>query len=74
MLCGKWKFVISASTALILTPGVMKICVKPLPGWTTPSSVATVYSVRTLVVPTQTIRPPRARAALIFSACSGVTS
>ena len=57
----------SASTALIFTPGVMKIWVKPLPGCTMPSSVETVSSVRTLVVPTQTMRPPRARAALIGS-------
>ena len=58
VLCGRWKLVMSASTALIFTPGVMKIWVKPLPGCTMPSSVETVSSVRTLVVPTQTIRWP----------------
>ena len=40
----------------------------------TPSSVEALSSVRTLVVPTATTRPPAARAALMAAAASGVTS
>ena len=73
VLCGRWKLVISASTALIRTPGLMKIDVSPEPGWMIPSSSATVSIVRTDVVPTQISRPPARRAPLSASAASRVT-
>ena len=60
---GRWKFVISASTALKWKPGVMKICVHAFLATTSPVSCAEDSSVRTLVVPTATTRCPAAFAA-----------
>ena len=52
---GRWKLVIMASMILNSNPGVMKSLVQPLLAISWPLAPA-VSSVRTLVVPTATIR------------------
>ena len=59
----------SASTTRKRKPGVMKMSVSPL-AW---PLAAQLSSVRTLVVPTATTRPPRARQSAIACAVSGGT-
>ncbi len=60
---GRWKLVISTSTALNRKPGVMKMSVSPIKGFRVPVARAAVSSSRMLVVPTATMRPPLALAA-----------
>ena len=55
---GRWKFVISTSTARNRNPGRINNDVAPSNGRTVPSSAAALSSNRKDVVPTATIRPP----------------
>jgi len=74
VLWGRWKLVSSMSVARKGVPGRMKMLVMPPPGRTWPCSSAAVSSVRTLVVPTHTTRPPAALARLMRPAASSLTS
>src|SRR6266478_2113894 len=67
---GRWKFVSSASTTRKRWPGRMKSAAAPGPARTVPSAQAD-SSARTVVVPTATTRPPRARATPIASTVAG---
>src|SRR3989344_2815943 len=77
VLLGRWKLVTSTSTTLKSKPGVMKMSVSRLPTCTISSRVACSAddsSARSVVVPTETMRPPAARVARMASAVGCETS
>ncbi len=77
VLFGRWKLVSSRSTTRNAKPGVMKRSVSPCAGASgapAPLRKAVDSSARRLVVPTATIRPPRARARSIAATASAPTS
>ena len=70
VLLGRWKLVISSSTTWKRKPGVMKMSVSPVV-WPLRAQDS---SVRTVVVPTATTRPPRWRQRSSAASVSGGTS
>lgn len=71
---GRWKLVISLSTARNRKPGVIKRAVFPRFGSKSPSALITLSSVLQTVVPTAKILPPLARTLFNRSAAEADTS